>query len=187
MRNLAIIIPILFLFGCYSPKKAEKDLNKAQITYPNLVAKKTSEWYPCGWAVVKMDSTERRHVQFMFDSLNREIIKITDTIEIAIKSTDTINAGNKELIKQLKTKLNNAKSFIAILQEKINQPIPIVYKTIRIEDSAKLKLSRDQIDYLNRSLEDYRIKYENRMNWLLWLLIAFIVSMLYMILKNKFG
>lgn len=187
MKYFAIIIPIFIFTACYSPKKAERDITKAQLSYPNIVAKKTSEWYPCGWAIIKMDSTERRHVEFMFDSLNREIIKITDTIELAIKNTDTITLENKELVKQLQIKLKSAKTFITILQDKINQPLPVVYKTIKIEDSARLKLSQDQIFELNKNLEDYRIKYEQRMNWLLWLLISFVLTILYMTIKKKFG
>lgn len=42
-----IFIVIIFISGCYTPKKAERSANKIAISYPEILAKKARDLFPC--------------------------------------------------------------------------------------------------------------------------------------------
>ena len=49
MKILSKYLAIFFLIGllgCYTAKKADRQLNKAKINYPELVAGRMSMWFP---------------------------------------------------------------------------------------------------------------------------------------------
>lgn len=187
MRHIIFIGLLSIIFcSCYTERKSERQLTKAQMTYPELVAKKTSQWYPCGWMVVKMDSSEKRRIEIMYDSLNREIVRITDTIEMTLH--DTIHITNSQECKQrleyLQSRLNDANVFIKSMQQKI-QSVPIVYRDVLVHDSALIFQMKSELNSCNIEQKQYHSKYETWMKTSLWLIVALALSVIINIIKLK--
>lgn len=106
------ILPILFLVSCYTPKKAERQINRAYIEHQDMLRSKTRWWWPCVPVEVKRDSA--KYIAFLqqldtilkVDTISekcperqvlikyREILKrppaIHDTIKIKDSSDDAI-------------------------------------------------------------------------------------------------
>jgi hypothetical protein len=187
MRQTIFIAILSIIFcSCYTERKSEHQLTKAQLTYPELVAKKTSQWYPCGWMVVKMDSMEKRRIEFMYDSLNREIIRITDTIETTLH--DTIHITNSQECKQrleyLQSRLNDANIFIKSLQPKL-QSVPIVYRDVLVHDSALIFQMKSDLNSCNIEQKQYHLKYDTWMKTSIWLIVALAFSIIINIIRFK--
>lgn len=180
MRNFIIII-LFFFCGCYTEKKATEQLDKAQIKYPEIVAKKTSIWYPCVPKVQKIDSSNRRRAQRTIDSTNRVIRKyIIDTV---IQKDSSICDSLKVINRKLNSKINSANSLILNLQKTINKPAPIIYRDVLITDVAKEKTLQNQIDKLQKEKETLYDKALRLNAYILWLLIPLALSIILNIYK----
>jgi len=181
MKNFLKILLILMISGCYSTQRAEKQLNKAQVNFPEVVAKKSAIWYPCTYKVIT-DSFNLIKWKFQIDS----IIK-TDTIilhEITLKECDGLEAIKKANDK-LKTDINNKNVLISNLTRLINQ-VPMVYKTVIVKDSAASYVLetnlKDKVTELSKSKDD-RTK---GMRITILLIIALAISLLINLLQWKF-
>jgi len=175
MRYITIIFAIFFT-SCYTQKKAEKSLEKAQIKFPEVVAKKTSQWYPCGWAIINLDSAEKVKWSVFVDSVNNTIYKYrTDTIyKIEPKNCDEAMSYSRTL----RLKLGDANNLIDNLQKKLNLPPPTIYRTVLVQDSARMIVYQNKIDKLQGDKETL-YKKMHTISWLcIWILILLAVSLL---------
>jgi PBP1b-binding outer membrane lipoprotein LpoB len=162
---------ILFFFSsCYTAKQAEKDIDKAQEKFPEVVAKKSLEYYPCGIELIKTDTIEKIKWNTYVDSIKEVVYRFkTDTI---------INDCS-----QLKKKIKQQSEFIDGLQFALNN-VPIIEKYVIINDSAKLKLKQVEIENLNNEILSNRKSFNQRTSMLIWALILFIVSLIAHLLRK---
>jgi hypothetical protein len=167
MRIITIIFSIFFLIGClgcYTQKKAEKSLNKAQINYPELVAKKSSLWYPCRQFKVTSDSTAYKVFIKQIDTLN--LLKL-DTIT----KLDTV--VNIRLVKDCQD--------IVWKYRKVYTQLPAIHDTIIMVSTA----DKYTIQYLQNEREEAHKRYDRSTKLNIWLLIALIVSILLHLFKRR--
>jgi len=160
------IIFLFFLYGCMSPKKAEKQLNKLQIKYPEVVAKKNAIWNPCKpFKLVSDSSAYKLYIQKL-DSLNGLYIDNIDTIIVnnTIKSFDTI-------IKDCPTILNKYR--------KVIYNVPIIHDTIKILDMSQINALKYELENCNAESKKYHIKYEKSLWWVICLFIILLAFALY--------
>lgn len=79
-----LLLTILF-WGCYSPKKAAKDFDKAFYHHPDVVAKKAAKLFP-----VKSDSTELVKWRLQVDSIFADPIIEVETCQDSIGWKDNL-------------------------------------------------------------------------------------------------
>jgi hypothetical protein len=179
-----IIIALIFC-SCYSPKKAEKQLIKAQLTHPDVVAKKTSEWYPCVISQPSIDSSEVKRWLAIIDSLNNdinyEIIEINDTINDTIKITIKDSVGYKYWLKKYKAN----QQVIANLKKLLVSKVPTIYKTIYIKDSSSSMVLAKQNEKLISEKDGYQKDYQKYLKLSFWLLLLLAISIILNIVKLR--
>ena len=150
------IIPILFLLSC-SP---EKKLNRLHNNHPDIVAKKTSQWFPCIAGGIDTLTT--------IDTIYQEYETI-DTLQVI----DTINT-----IKEKQT-----------IYKYITQPVRIkeivVTNTITktITDSSKIYYLNSQIEKLSADNQKYQSKLRFWLIVCIGILSALVISLMAQIFK----
>ena len=164
MRIIAIIFSIFFLIGCYTQKKAEKSLNKAQINYPELVAQKSSLWYPCSQFKGTSDSSSYKVFIKQIDTLNQLIL---DTIT----KLDTV--VNIRLVKDCQD--------IVWKYRRIYTKLPTIHDTTIMVSTA----DKYTIQYLQNEREEAHKRYDRSTQLNIWLLVALIASILLHLLRSK--
>lgn len=164
MRIIAIIFSMFFLFGCYTQKKAEKSLNKAQINYPELVAQKSSLWYPCERFKGTSDSS---------------------AYKVFIKQIDTLNQLKLDTIYKLDTLVNI--KLVKDCQEIVWKYRRIYTKIPAIHDTTIMVSTADKytIQYLQNEREEAHKRYDRSTQLNIWLLVALIASILLHLLRSK--
>lgn len=95
MRNLSILFAIIFFSGCYTERKATKDVIKAHVHYPNVSSKVCSDLFP---PVQKTAETEKIYygvpeyihdtVTIITDSIIYKTITTTKTVRDTLVRTD---------------------------------------------------------------------------------------------------
>jgi PBP1b-binding outer membrane lipoprotein LpoB len=163
MRIITIIFSIFFLLGCYTQKKAERSLNKAQINYPELVADKSALWYPCERFKGTSDSTAYKVFIKQIDTLNQ--LKI-DTIT----KLDTF--VNVKLVKDCQE--------IVWKYRRIYTKLPAIHDTVIMVSTA----DKYTIKYLENDREESHKRYDRSMKLNIWLLIALMISILMHFFKS---
>jgi hypothetical protein len=151
MKYLPIIFSIIFL-SC-SP---EKQLNKLQIKHPEVVSKKTSEWYPCVVTKIISDSSQYKDFMIKIDSLNRiDTCYLTDTLV----SKDTIIKTYKKLL---------------IKYREVVRHLPSIHDTVRVLDKADLTAKEYELKQMAAKSDDYNKKYTRSLFYMgiLWLVIV---------------
>ena len=183
MRYIAIA-SLFILLGCYNSRKAEKQLNKAQISYPEVVAKKTTQWYPCLPLRSKIDSSLYKQWMRGIDSLNELYNSFKpDTVyidNIVIDSAECLNYYRENV--GLKSKLVRANQFISSFNKKV-LVMPVIHDTIIKIDSANSVVQASKIEALIKEKDSYSKKYTNSLRSSIWFLIALIVSLLINVIK----
>ena len=164
---------LLLLSSCFSQKKAIRKINKVQIFYPEILAKKSSELYPCLNEVIKIDTIEK----IKTDSINKIIETKIDSFKIIMNSIDTIKDVQK--LNFYKNKLIGSYNLIASLQEQLKQPS--IEKTIKVSDNTL----KTQYDSLLKDYNDYRNKYEKLLKIFIYLLVALSISILLNVIKFR--
>ena len=158
---------LLLLVGCYSVKKAEKDINKIQQKHPEVLAKKSAELFP-----IRHYTDSSKFVKYI-DSINEiidsQIVTLTDTIY------DTINCN------KVKKELKNSYKFIKGLQENLNN-IPVIVE--KVEDSAKIFLCQSEYSKLVIDRDKYRKRCELFKTFMIWILVCLILSLIGHIIKR---
>jgi hypothetical protein len=156
--RILYILALLLLTGCYNAKKAQKQVNKALLEYPDKVATIARDAFPC--ITTASDTVTVTDTLFDFidcpEAPGPEYVR--DTVVISGIKTVTVKVPGKT---QVKT----------------------VTVTQRIEDSAKIKLltsaiaDRDQQIDENKSeikKQDKKISRKNKELWVhrsLWFLL----------------
>lgn len=164
MRIITIIFSIFFLLGCYTQKKAERSLNKAQINYPELVAEKSALWYPCERFKGTSDSSQYK---------------------VFIKQIDTLNQLKLDTIYKLDTLVNV--KLVKDCQEIVWKYRRIYTKVPAIHDTVIMVSTADKytIKYLENEREESHKRYDRSTQLNIWLLIALIVSILIHLFKKR--
>jgi hypothetical protein len=145
---------VIFLFGCYTEKKALNDMEKANDKHPDVVAKFVLDKYPC---------TEKSDSTILYDTVYRDI-EVLCPPQSTIDIHDTIYRDGKKLPPLIKTIVS----------------VPVPQKTIIkwYEDSAKIKIYAVQNAKLIGELSDCGKKKENKSEWIKWLLICLGISVI---------
>lgn len=160
---------LLLLVGCYTAKKAEKDINKIQEKHPQVLAKKAASLYPIKYHI---DSSE--FVNYL-EQINIKIdsMLVKDTIIDTIKFYPSCEKVKKEL--------RNSYKFIKGLQQTLNNiPQVIEYR----EDSAKIYLCQSEYNKLSKDRDKYRNRYELFKTICIWILVFLILSLIGHIIKR---
>jgi PBP1b-binding outer membrane lipoprotein LpoB len=149
-----LLLALVLLGSCYTSNKANKQLNKANDKYPTEVAKFTRQHFPC----ITTDSIQSTDTLYKYLS----VICPPDTSQ-----TDTIYLDK---IRAVVTPITRTR-VIAI-------PSKTITITKSVEDSAQVKIITADRDRISQALETYRTRMEKKSEWIKWLLIALIVSLL---------
>ena len=157
----------IFLVGCFTEQKANKQLSRIEQRYPILISEKCSELFKP--LVIKDTSVITEYIQKIdtFLSIN------TDTLIV----TDTIKKDCSKSVKELVIKLQNANRFIQVLKSDLQNNPPYIVKNII--DSSKVFSLTKQRDIALKDKEDYRTRNEVMNKVCIWLLIILIVLISY--------
>jgi len=162
MRYLLII---LFCYGCYLPKRAERQLDKIQSKYPQLLAKKSAELYP---------------IKQRIDSV--EFVKWKDSIIYVLSTTnDTINNINFDTINNC-IKLEKRLSIANELLRRKVIPSKIVY----IEDSSKIFILNNELQKSNAAKDRYMGKYLFWVKFSICILIILVLLLAILLIRSYF-
>lgn len=154
-NNLSVVLLLPFILsGCYTEKKAQKDLEKANDKHPSVVAKFVLDKYPC---------TEEGDSTIIYDTVYRDI-------EVLCPPTSIINIHD--------TIYKDGKRYPPLIKTIVSVPVP--QKTIIkwYEDSAKIKLYSIENNKLKSDLNNCGKKKESKSEWIKWLLICLGVSVI---------
>lgn len=177
-----VLISLFFFASCYTSKNAENDIEKAHQKFPELVAKKSSEWFPCGWQVIKLDEKDKKLADSLFGELNNRVVILSDTIEKLIIQTDTIiDCSGIEKVRQ---KLIQSKKIIDGLKIQMQKQPPVIYRSIKIQDSARIYYLDSELKEANKNEIRYRNKYEQLLKISIWLIIALGISLFFNFYKK---
>ena len=155
MRYLTTIpiLTLLLLGGCYTAKKADKAIDKAQRNYPEVVAKKARSLYPC--TTVRIDTAWQLH-DTIIEIPCPEVPIIVDTVTL----TDTIKLTNRVTV-----------------PVRVQLPQRVVTKYV--EDSAKIYVLNSElatysskVQRLEQQLTDTT---ESRNKWRKWCFITWVL------------
>lgn len=163
------LIFIILLSGCYNAKKAQKQVNKALLEYPDKVATIARDAFPC--ITVASDT-----------------VTVTDTL---LDFIDCPEAPGPEYIRDT-VMTNNVKTVYVKIPGKVQ--VKTVTVTQRIEDSAKIKLLSSAIADRDATISDQgatikkqgkKIARKNKELWF-WRIIAsvLIIWQVYRFWKN---
>lgn len=159
-----LLISCLFLFGCYTQRKASKQMDEAKIKYPEIAAEKCAAWYPVIPIQVIRDSNSYREWISKIDSFSQQIVTHYDTIF----SHDTIIKNTHKLTNEIITKYNT-----------FMKEMPPVHDTIKILDAAKQADLEAKLKAKETKLtESYTLMNKTLIIGLILLLILFIISIL---------
>lgn len=153
-RLLTILMPMALISSCYTPNKADRDLNKANEVYPEKVAAFAREKFPC--KETGIDTVVRTEYDFIE-------IKCPDLPE-QTTTIDTIYL----------TKPARPKTYILYKDKFVGLPTTtkIVTKIIR-DSSCEILLRKCEL-----SQQKYVGKNEKQAEWIKWLLIALGISVI---------
>lgn len=141
MKKLIVIGVLLILSGCYTIKTAEKQLIKAKVHYPEMVASTYSSWYPIktdtfikvetrpGKDIVRYDTIEvdcdsamkekTSIVKVPFEVSKYRVDTIYNTTTSTIESTAKLEEA-KAIIKSVTTERDEAYNKISSLRSAKN-------------------------------------------------------------------
>lgn len=158
MKYLRYLLWLILLSGCYTPKKAQRKIDKAYRKQPEVVAKNASKLFP-----VKSDTIEYVKWRTELDSIISEIIN-TDTI------TDTISNT------VFKTKIKR----VEIIRDRIKSAPP-VYRI----DSALIYNYKRTMENLTLSREKYKKRADLYFKIGICILILLLLFCLYYFIRNR--
>ena len=147
-----IVVSVLLLSSCYSAKKAEKDINKAKLNYPEVVAEKFADWFPCDTVTIIRDSMTFKEWVNEIHSFDT----IIDTIRIREKCPELL-IKYREIVKR----------------------VPPIHDTIKIKDRTELNALSLKYEALKKEHES-NLKLTTKLSWvaLFLLLILLVIAIL---------
>lgn len=184
LLSLIVIILGLILTGCYTPKKAESQLNKAKENFPSIVAAKTSLWFPCKEIKTATDSSAyKKWLESMDSVFNWEkdtlIVTQTDTFISKLDCSDL-----KKSLSVTSSQLNKAKQIIRTIKSKVIIA-PAVHDTIVKIDSAQIQILTDKYNQSDKQRQQYEDKYNFWFKFGISFLILLLISIIFNMLKIK--
>jgi hypothetical protein len=162
----------IFLVGCFTEQKANKQLSRIEQRYPILISEKCSEKFP---PIILKDTSK---ITQYIEKINTFLSTNTDTLLV----TDTIKKDCSISVKELVLKLQNANKFIQLLKVDLQNNPPYIIKNII--DSAKVFSLTKQRDIALKDKEDYRTRNEVMNKVCIWLLIIIIVLISYIYINE---
>ena len=165
------LIFIFFLCSCYSPKTAQKQIDKAYLKYPEIVAKTSSKLFPCDYSAHSIDSTAYFDYQKQIEAINEfyanafigDTIYKTDTQLIQVyRNCDRVVTKYKLLLKHS----------------------PILIDTIKIKDVADITALKYKFDKLSEEKNKINKNYIYSLKAIGWLFIILIVFLIFQIIKK---
>ena len=168
MRYLILII---LLSGCYTAKKADRQMNKAYVYHKALTAQKFSEWFPC--ETLQIDSSDKIEYIYKTDTLLKYILRESEPINRILRDTIVRYYNGCD---SLKKELKRAKGLIEHLTYEIQLKPIVYYKTI--VDSARNVSLQNQLNQANEELKKRNKNYVMSLWWIIGLMIALLLSIL---------
>jgi hypothetical protein len=163
MRWLAIV-SVVFLYGCYVPRKAERHLAKIQNKYPELLASKAMQLYPI---VERIDSFEVvKWRDSILEVTNIDTTEILDTLWIDCEFIKKKEKKYQQTIENLRTAISNPTTIIKY-----------------INDSTKLYLMRKELTSAKAEADKYRKNYDVMIKLALAFLAALVLSLVVHIIR----
>jgi hypothetical protein len=160
MKQFIKLLLLLSITGCYTAKKAEKNINKIYDKYPAVVDKFCQDKFPC-------------------ITLSADTVNVSDTSysylpcpEVPIL-IDTIINDSIRKIKIYVPKKVISKIIITKIIEK------------RIKDSAEIFSCQVKLDSCNKEKDKWIEKNEKKSNIIKWLFVLLIISIIINCLKFK--
>lgn len=157
LTTMQTILLTISLFGCYTPEKANKALNKAYNKQKNEVAKFTRNKFPC--IVTASDTIYNTEYDFVEIECPDQQDGVKDTVYLT----------------------NNVKT--KIVQKTKDKTIALPQKTItiiqKVEDSAKLYVLQTANKDCSAKVEKLTNKVTKRNYWILSLLILLLISLFF--------
>jgi hypothetical protein len=163
MRYYSLLI-VLLLSACYSSKKAEKQVGKALLYYPEVVAKIARNAFPCKSGKI--------------DTITKEKMLMVDCPESDSIIVYVNDFGYKTIHDTIRIK------------KTVKVPVKVqdIMMYTYIEDSAKIKILQDQIYRLtnNENILTYRLTHKNRViKWLIIISISLSLPILFKLIVKK--
>lgn len=177
-----LLLPLILIIGCYSPKKAEKQLDKAKDKYPALVAQKTSNWFPCKEVEIKTDSSAYKKWLASLDSLfnkGEDTVHVIDTFEIISQECTKY----KNQIVAISSQLSKAKQTIGLIRSRVILA-PAVHDTVIKLDSTQIVILTEKINTLEKEKGKQEKKHGFWFKFGISFLVAFLISLIFNILKH---
>jgi hypothetical protein len=168
MTKILSVLFLLVITSCYTEKKAQKELNKANDKYPDVVAEFTRDKYPC---------TELKDSTVVYDTVYQEVEALCPPQQI-IYTKDTLW---KKKIDTVYRKDDIYKKN-PLVKTTVTVPVRQTTVTKWFEDSAKIKLLTSQINKCGEDLKQSERKKERNWDWIKWLLVALGISVIVNIL-----
>ena len=150
-----LFIALFFVYGCYTPSKADKELAKIQHKYPEKLVEKAKELYPS-----RIDSFS--YIEWR-DSIVKEFYQDTlhDSVLIPCEQL-------KKVITKFKTRI-------------VQAPAVVIYR----EDTIRLSLISSQFENQKQMAEKFRTRWENWMRISIVFLILLLLSLIAQIIRHK--
>lgn len=156
----ALVCLLIVAAGCYTPKKADKQLAKAMSEYPEKVAGVCKDEFPCKPG--KRDTVEKVY----YDLIEVECPDYPDAVHDTIR--DTLKQESIRIVK-VKVPVQGKETII----------------TQYLVDSALVKFWQSNYQKWQKESDKWQSKYKSRMNWV-WALIALCVILAcWLILKHR--
>lgn len=147
-KLLLFLISAILISGCYSAKKAARQINKAALNYPEVVSKIARDYYPC-------DTSNSATDTIIQDSLIYVECPDNDTVTIQLPSNTIYpQIGKKKIGVWVKV------------------PVYRYYITLKVRDMAAEKMLQVEIEKITVKLEKSQGKSDSNSNWIKWLLIS---------------
>jgi hypothetical protein len=160
MKQFIKLLLLLSITGCYTAKKADRDINKAYDKYPAVVDKFCQTRFPC-------------------------ITVASDTINLSDTSYSYLPCPEVPIL--IDTIINDSIQKIKIyVPKKVISKI-VVTKIIekRIKDSAEIFSYQVKLDSSNKEKDKWIEKNEKKSSIIKWLFVVLIISIIINCLKFK--
>lgn len=164
VNYIKLVLAAALICGCYTEKKAQKQVDKAIKQKPKIAAETLRKAFPC---ITKIDTVVK--VDTGYDFIE---IQCPDQIEPVTK-IDTIVIN----------KVTKNKVYLPGKIVKVGAQKETITITKLVRDSAEIYLLNKQIkDLTDGRIVDHQ-KIKNRNKWILWLLVALVISLLFNFIK----
>lgn len=182
MRKLLIVAALLSMAGCYSSKKAAKQVARAGIEYPELIAANCANKFPVtakeGKPIITYLPADNKDYTGEIDSLSDALNWMRGLYESAIES----HKGDTSCQNTIKELQNKNDSLIRAFMDFKRKYIPCkpdtvkIYRTDTVPDLAAITVRDGQISSLSVDRDSWKAKAKHRSNNEIWLIAGLVLS-----------